>query len=184
MLKLTFIIFFNFFCNLLVSGQKKSSDLNSFIPAGYSILDSASGNLNKDAYIDLILILKDKCDCTTRPLILLAGTKNGAYSLIARNDSVVLCKDCGGIFGDPYEGIKIKKGFFSIEHYGGSSWRWSRIITFKYNAKVPGFFLHKDAGVSYHNTEDPIITTKVIRNKQDFGTLNFSKFSYSKTSGH
>lgn len=182
---LRFTILFVTFCNLLVSAQTNKAQLLKFyIPKDYSILDSASGNLNNDSYKDLVLILKYKYESTggdtTRPLLLLAGTKENRYFLMAKNDSVVLCKECGGIFGDPYQGITIKKGFFSIEHYGGSSWRWTRIITFKYDVKSKQFLLHRDAGVSYHNTEHPIKETVIISNKSDFDKLNFVNYSYEK----
>jgi hypothetical protein len=185
MLKLFFTILTSLFCSLLSSGQANAQSLKSYIPQGYSILDSASGYLNNDTYKDVVLILKYKYENigadTTRPLLLLAGTKkNNHYSLMAKNDSVVLCKECGGIFGDPFQGITIKRGYFSIEHYGGSSWRWTRIITFKYSIKTKQFLLHRDAGVSYHNTENPIKETKLISNKSDFGKLNFINFSYAK----
>ena len=167
-----------------LSGQPEGfARVSSFIPVGYSILDSASGNLNKDEYTDLVLILKfnneDIIEDTARPLLLLAGGQKGWYKLLAKNDSVVLCKDCGGAFGDPYQGITIKNGYFSIEHYGGSSWRWTRIITFKFNAITKQFILHRDAGVSFH-TADVDKTTDVILNKNDFGKLPFSKFSNDK----
>ena len=48
------------------------------------------------------------------PLFVLACTSTGKFKLIARNDSVVLCKSCGGILGDPYQGIAIKNGYSSL----------------------------------------------------------------------
>src|SRR5436190_23810926 len=92
--------------NSSLSAQTNSGKkLKTFIPPGYSILDSSSGNLNYDSYKDLVLILKYKYDDinadTTRMLLLLAGEENNLYRLMAKNDSVVLCKNCGGIFGDP-----------------------------------------------------------------------------------
>jgi hypothetical protein len=153
----------------------------NLIPGNHSLLDSASGDWNKDGYKDLVLILKNDAEeqnpDTTRPLLLLAGTADGGYKLLARNDSVVLCKGCGGVLGDPYAGIVIKNGYFSIEHYGGSSWRWTRVITFRFDPKSGQFRLHRDAGVSYH-TSNPDETTDVISNKAHYGKLLFTKYSY------
>lgn len=161
----------------------QSSSLQSFIPAGYSILDSAAGDFNKDRLKDYILILKvneEENDAdTTRPLLLLMGMADNQYQLAARNDSVVLCKGCGGVFGDPYAGITIKNNFFSIEHYGGSNWRWTRIITFRYDANTKQFILHRDAGESFH-TSDPDKKKLDIHNKEDFGKLFFTEYSYDK----
>lgn len=153
----------------------------SFIPKGFSLLDSASGHLNKDGINDMVLILKNDLETanpdTTRPLLLLAGIGNGLYKLLERNDHVVLCAACGGIFGDPYEGVVIKNGFFSIEHYGGSNWRWTRIITFKYDPVSQKFKLHKDAGVSYH-VSDPDKQEEIVNNKAAFGKRLFSEYTY------
>ena len=153
----------------------------TFIPTEFFILDSASGNLNKDAYKDLVLILKSNAEennsDTTRPLMLLAGAPNGRYTLMARNDHVVLCKACGGIFGDPYQSIAIKNGYFSIEHYGGSNWRWTRIITFKYDIKRKMFLLHRDAGVSFH-TSNPDKTENLLYNKASFGKQPLGAYTY------
>ena len=155
----------------------------SFIPAGFTILDSASGDINKDGKKDFLVILKNNREetmaDTTRPLLLLTGDGKGLYKLAERNDSIVLCKGCGGVLGDPYAGITIKNGFFSIEHYGGSSWRWPRIITFKYDIKLKQFVLHRDAGDSYHSS-DPDKVTRNVYHKDDFGKLLLANYSYDR----
>jgi hypothetical protein len=87
----------------------------------------------------------------------------------------VLCYNCGGVFGDPYEGLAIKNGYFSVEHYGGSSWRWTRIITFKYHDAKKAWYLHRDAGISYH-TSDPDTETESVYNQADYGKLNFEEY--------
>jgi hypothetical protein len=175
-----FLIIISLFCfSSPVTGQ--SGGLSSFIPAGYTILDSAAGDLNKDGRKDYVLILRvneeEEHADTSRPLLLLMGTAKEQYQLFARNDSVVLCKSCGGVFGDPYAGITIKNNFFSIEHYGGSNWRWTRIITFRYDTKTKQFILHRDAGESFH-TSDPDKQELTLYEKGDFGKLPFAKYSY------
>jgi hypothetical protein len=177
-----FIFILMSFCWFVASAQSPDPQLfQNFIPANYSLLDSASGDWNKDGYKDLVLILKNDAEeqnpDTTRPLLLLAGTADGGYTLLARNDSVVLCKGCGGVFGDPYTGVVIKNGYLSLEHYGGSSWRWTRVITFRFDPKSGQFRLHRDAGVSYH-TSDPDKTTDIISNKTHYGKLLFTNYSY------
>ena len=161
----------------------QSQILESFIPAGYSILDSASGDINKDAKKDVLLILKnneeENSGDTVRPLLVLFGGGKNFYELASRNDSVVLCKACGGVFGDPYAGMSVKNNFFSIEHYGGSNWRWTRIITFRYDVKTGKIYLHKDAGESFH-VDDPGKTKPYSYTKEDYEKLLFPNYSYDK----
>jgi hypothetical protein len=144
------------------------------------LLDSASGDINKDGIRDLVMVLKNKLEEnkdteTTRPLLLLVGNGKGLYRLFARNDSVVLCKQCGG-FDDPYQGISIKKGVFSINHYGGLTWKWTRIITFRYNSDKKQFILYRDAGISFASY-DPDKTIDIFNNKERFNKVSFSMYS-------
>ncbi|HTL09229.1 MAG TPA: hypothetical protein VL307_13260 [Chitinophagaceae bacterium] len=167
-----------FFTSFFAAAQYQP--LQKFIPPNYLLLDSASGDLDKDSLPDLVLVLKVNNEAeapdTTRPLLLLRKNKAGLYALIARNDSVVLCLGCGGAMGDPYQGITIKNGYFSIEHYGGSSWRWSRIITFRYDSNSKRFILHRDAGESFH-ASNPNKSTKTLYSKGLAGKCFFENFS-------
>ena len=40
--------------------NKQGQDINSFIPTGWILLDSTQGDLNKDSYNDLTLIIQHK----------------------------------------------------------------------------------------------------------------------------
>ena len=180
--KMKLLIIITCFTSLGLLNNIRAQDLKSFIPEGYSLLDSTSGDLNKDGLKDLVLILKNNLEetrpDTTRPLLILHGIKKKGYTLVARNDYAVLCQSCGGVFGDPYDNVVAKNNFFSVEHYGGSNWRWTRIITFKYDLKTKQYVLHRDAGISYH-TSDPDKTTNTITNKKDFGKLPFAKYNFN-----
>lgn len=181
MLKPTIILFISLTFAQTLLGQFKS--LQKQIPTNFTILDTASGDINKDGVKDLVVIIRNDFEKyntdTTRPVLLLQGNKSGQYKLIARNDSVVLCMGCGGIFGDPYQGITIKNGYFSIEHYGGSGWRWTRIITFKFDTNTKQFVLQRDAGFSWH-VSDVNKQTEKLFGKSDFNKVSFTKYSNNK----
>ena len=134
---------------------------NKFIPPGYTIFDTASGDLNMDGYKDMIIILKSinepeeylaggdsgdkKADTNTiRPLIILHGQKDNSYKLAVRNDKIVLGVGYG--IPTPMAGITITRNYFSIDIIGH---RWGRKITFKYDLKKKLYLLHKDVGDSY-----------------------------------
>lgn len=170
-----------------LSANAQEFNLN-FIPKGYEILHYKKGNLNLDTYDDYIVILKKKDEEYTsdvvkhpekRPLYILLGQPNKSFKVVAKNDNCVYCIDCGGIMGDPFVGVTIKDGYFSVEHYGGSSWRWTRIITFKYSKSDKDWFLYKDGADSFHASEPEKIET-TIKTKKDFGVIPFKKYDIYK----
>jgi hypothetical protein len=163
---------------------KKIEDLKDFIPDNFSILDSMSGNLNLDNYPDLIVVLKENNEDTMysnvdhpikRPLLIIVGQNNETYKLAAQNFNTVYCNTCGGMMGDPYVGIKITDGFFSVEHYGGSAWRWERNITYKYSELENEWYLFADVIKSFHAL-NPEKIDSVIKTSNDFGKISFKEF--------
>jgi hypothetical protein len=163
-------------------------ELTGFIPAGYMLLDSASGDLDLDKLKDYILVLKktgedtpagDTAQAPHRPLLILTGVAGGGFILRGRNDKTVLCFNCGGLLGDPFMGIVIKNGYFSVEHYGGSSWRWTRVITYKYSAADGRWYLFKD-GHEYFHAAQPDSVQPTILTAKDFGKVAFEEFNIDK----
>ncbi len=124
--------------------QSNTASYSAFIPAHYTLLSSAEGDLNDDSISDAALVLKsesedaDESETSTddyppRLLVVLAGQKAGGYTQIVSSERAVLCKQCGGVFGDPFESITIDKGGdLEINHYGGSRDRWGYTHVFEW----------------------------------------------------
>jgi hypothetical protein len=161
----------------------KSNKFEVFVPPAFRVMDMASADLNYDNYADYVLVLQNMNETwdgnELRPLLIVMGGPKGALSLLARNDSIVLSKNAGGVFGDPYKRISLKDGYLAIEHSIGSSWKWNRIIAFIYDSSIKDFVLHKDADISYH-ISDPGKQTDVLYNKDDYNQLVFGKYSFNK----
>ena len=74
-----------------------------WVPAGLEVLQAQPGDLNGDAYPDVVLALRqpqlaEEADgSAARLLLLLLGQADGQYRLAARNDHVVMCAQCGGM---------------------------------------------------------------------------------------
>jgi len=158
--------------------------LATFLPKGYEALDTSGGDINRDSLRDMILICRtkdrDSLDIETpgpRPLLILTGQPDGSFKLAARNDNVVLCRTCGGAMGDPYQQTVIKKGYFSLEYYGGAAERWSRIVTFKYVTADNDWRLHKISEDSYNCTEEDPKHTINTWSEKDLGTIPFTKYN-------
>jgi|SRR5689334_19455277 len=157
--------------------------VSKFIPKGYALMDNVRGDLNLDKYTDIVLVLKKLGEDTAldateykRPILLLLGHADKTFTLATRNDSLVYCYQCGGLFGDPYDGVEIKEGSFTVNHFGGSNDRWSNAITFKYSLADKKWYLYKivDKGWSVFNLKK--VETS-IRTKKDFGVVLFEKFN-------
>ena len=169
-------------------GTQTGAGIRHFVLPGYSVLDTSTGDLNGDAYPDKLLLLKKMGEDTSsdviehpekRPLLVLTGQADGSFQLAARSDNAVLCVDCGGVMGDPYMQLVIKKGYFSVEMAGGSSWRWTRTVTFKYAPSEHNWFLYKDGHGSFHSSEPDKVETKLYTVKE-FGKLGFGQFDVYK----
>lgn len=164
------------------------AELKEFIPAGYSFLSGEKGNLNLDKRADIVVVLKKDNEKETsdvidhpekRPLLIFLGQSDGSYKLAARNDNTVYCVDCGGIFGDPFESLTITNGNFSVNHYGGSNWRWTRIISYKYSPADKNWYLFKDGSESFHTSNPDKVITK-IKTVKNFGKVSFDQFDIYK----
>lgn len=163
--------------------------ITGFIPSGYVPLKAVTGDVNLDRFKDVILVVKkadeedldsgEAMDGPKRPLLILIGQAGGIYKLATKNMNTVLCRRCGGVYGDPFEGITIKKGFFSVEHYGGSNWRWTKTITYKYSPTDKNWYLHRVDSSSFH-TFEPDKVKETARTVKNFGKVRFDKFDIYK----
>lgn len=107
-------------------------------------------------------------------MLIFTGGPGHTYGLAARGDNVVYGVNCGSMMGDPFTGITIRHGYFSVAHYGGSAWRWKRIVTFKYFLHDKNWLLYKDGSESFHASEPDKVTEK-IKTVKNFGKVLFSR---------
>lgn len=161
------------------------AEARGFIEKGYEVLDYVTGDLNSDKKKDAILILRTPGEDTimddyeARPFLLLIRQADGKLQKILQNDSVILCRQCGGVFGDPYAGIKITAVGFNLSFYGGSSWRWSYEYQFVYRATKKTWFLAKEKQSNFH-AGDPEKTMKnVVITESELGPVTVDQFNAS-----
>lgn len=150
--------------------------------ADYEILDMEKGILNSDELEDLIVVYKkiSEGDEDERILGIYFAYGEG-YNLHAINFAAIGSRFCGGIFGDCYNGIDIKDGYFSINYYGGSgNNKWLQNSTFKYDDKNGEFYLYrvseagsKTIGIEMdHKEADSFVTA------DQFGSVKFEEYNY------
>ncbi len=168
-----------------VNAQDKPvlAEARSFIPTGYESLDYIPGDLNGDKRPDAILILKQPgedsldMDETQRPFILLISQSDGNLKQVLRNDKVVMCRHCGGVFGDPYEGTQINETGFSIFFYGGSSWRWASAYEFIWKPAKKNWYLVKEYQTAFHMTDPDHPAKDATIEEAELGEVPLATFS-------
>lgn len=141
LMKHIFFVICAFFCAGLSAAADdkplipgKGSMVEDFVPKSYEILDKKEADFNGDGTSDMVMVigLKDKNQEGDRYLLVLFRQKDGTYQLSVKTEKAILCAECGGIAGEPFMGIEIKKNTFIIAHHGGSSIRWDYKHQFRF----------------------------------------------------
>jgi|GEM_PF-2156193 len=123
--------------------------LDDFIPKNWKLIDKAEGDLNKDNLEDIAAVIEytgdnisnENADLFGQPRVLFIVFQNndGTYKLSIQSSEVILRSDMGGVYGDPFEGIKYSRGSIVVSSYGGSAWRWG--FTSRYRYQNDGWYL-------------------------------------------
>jgi hypothetical protein len=160
------------------------AEVKPFVERGSRLLAIESADLNGDGHKDYVLVLEKlkakpsdpDLETGQRPLLVLLR-KDGALKQVKRNDRIVLCSTCGGMMGDPFAGISAGPKTFSVQHYGGSAWRWSRDYKFNYSRLDDTWQLVRAEESEFH-AADPEHTTKtrVFTPPKDYGKIDIANF--------
>ena len=153
----------------------KGQSLNDFVPHGWTIIDSAKGDLNKDGIADNVIILQHKDKITlikfkdtiiTQPRILLILFKrlsDNYLHLEERSDSFILSPE-SSIMDDPYQGIRIENGILKMDFhlfYNIGNWFTTK-STYKFRFDKKRFVL---------------IGTELLKINRE--TLDYEKYSFN-----
>ncbi len=105
--------------------NKNANNLNEFVPSGWAIIDSATGDLNKDGIADAAIVLQYKDSVSmknadghtvrTHPRILAIAFQksSGGYELLQQSNTFIK-KDDNPDMEDPFVDIAINKGILDI----------------------------------------------------------------------
>lgn len=160
-------------------------ELAPFVPGGQIVIAQARADLDADGRDDVLLVLEADREATKgnepdelpRRLLILRRDASGALQLVKQSEQAVLCRQCGGVMGDPFESVEAKKGSFTITHYGGSAWRWASRYQFNYSRRDQTWQLVYAEETSFH-AGDPEKTQKksVARPPKQFGKIAIDEF--------
>lgn len=166
------------------SDLKIPAEVAPFVEKGTKAIALEKADINGDGRQDYILVLEkekpqkmDQYDMPVdqRPLLILTRGAEGKLAIARRNERVVMCSDCGGVFGDPFEGVTVGRNTFTVEHYGGSAWRWKNSYKFNYSRIDKTWQLVRVEMLSYHTSDPDKIETKIYT-PRNFGKIDINDF--------
>ena len=121
----TFLFLTVFLSTISVFAQtnaiKIPAEIKPFVENGAKAIALESADLNGDGLMDYILVLEretpsqiDEYDypANERPLLILVRGKDKKLTEAKRNEKMVMCSQCGGVFGDPFSGVTVGKNIY------------------------------------------------------------------------
>ena len=113
---------------------KSAHNLDDFTPRLWEVEITRTGDLDKDGDDDAVIVYRTPIGDDMgqqRTLGIFRNTNNG-WELWEQNSSVVLSTQSGGVWGDGFEGIDIRRGTIVINHFGGSRDKWVYTSIFRF----------------------------------------------------
>ena len=165
---------------------KPTIEIQAALPAGQALLAWEAADLNRDGRPDAIMVSEAKTageDEGPRLLQVLLRQPDGKLKVAVRSERAVMCRQCGGAFGDPFEGIQTQAGGFTLLHYGGSSWRWREDYRFAWSRRDQTWQLVAVDSLSYHTSDPDNEKKQHARPPRDFGLINLADFDYENWQG-
>jgi len=143
-------------------------------PSNYSVVESVTGDLDKDGVDELVVVYNTNAEKENEGVereLIIYKLDNNKWSQWKKSRQALYGSRDGGMMGDPFGGIEIKKGILLISHCGGSSWKWGH--TDKYRFQDGEFYLigyTSNAGklCEYWKTVDFNISTGKIVVKKEY----------------
>ena len=129
---------------------KTASSTAKFVPSGWTLESTVTGDLNTDGVADAVLVFVDKGE-GDRTLMIAFKNAKGEFERLATAKYVLQCKSCGGMLGGETNApdIKIAKGVLIINTLTGSRESTDSTFRFRYDPKVSKFAL-----IGYDETEN------------------------------
>ncbi len=110
------------------------TDLSAFLPIGAALRLSAFGDVDADGDDDVLVVYTPRAATVDAPraLLVLLRDVDGILRQSVTSSNAVLCRNCGGMMGDPLQQIRIGRGEFTLHFEGGSREIWSSEFRFEY----------------------------------------------------
>lgn len=152
----------------------------------YSKITEIEGDLNNDGIPEKVIVYNtnDSTEFGFIREIQIFKLEASTWVLWTKSSNAILKSQEGGMMGDPFESISIKKGVLVIQHVGGSSWKWS--ITDKYRYENNEFKLigyssnYGKLCESWEDVDFNLVTGKLLYTKTNEKCVNDQQMKGSK----
>jgi hypothetical protein len=171
-----------------IPSEQLPEELRPFVEPGRVVIGLAQADLDGDGSIDAILVLEQEKQSDEeegeRTLLILTRHADNRLTVAKRSDKAVLCRQCGGVIGDPFAGVEAGPGVFALNHQGGSAWRWTKNFKFSYSKRDQTWQLNQAEEVSFQ-AGDPKKSMKkeVLKPPKDFGKIDIADFDAQEYRG-
>ena len=155
------------------------AELHVFVGTNAKMLTYAKADLNGDQLQDYAMVtetLHTTEQNRKRILKLVIQNRNRSLKLAKTNHNMMMCSNCGGIWGDPFAGITVRNQYIRIEHQGGSNWRWFKSYDFSYFASEKSWHLIQVQERIFTATNSEEIETRIYTPPEDYGTIDIADF--------
>jgi hypothetical protein len=165
-----------------VPDDQVPAEVRPFVEPDRRVLALAQADLNGDDRGDYALILAEAgtddngTDHGSRSLLILVRLADATLKLAKRNDRLVYCANCGGVWGDPFADLSAARKSVTISHYGGSNWRWTNSVTFSYSRIDQSWQLVRVEETSFHTGDPERVKKKVYKPPRHFGKIDIADF--------
>jgi hypothetical protein len=163
---------------------KIPAELKEFVLHNTKPIEMKSADLNGDGKMDYIMVLtstnveavQEQNDDSQRITLIIVRKPEGELSVAARNHLVAFCAGCGGIRGDPFEGVEVKKNSFTITNAGGSRDRWASSFQFNYSRRDNSWQLVKVTESEFDSLKPNSGKTTILVPPKHYGKIDFVDF--------
>lgn len=172
--------------SLVIAAQESElkipSEVAPFVEKDTKAIALETADLNGDGTNDFVLVLEDlknesEDEQGRRFLLILTRGVNNKLILAKRNNNgLVYCRECGGVFGDPFEGVAVAPKTFTVGMYGGSSWRWAYSYKFNYSRIDKTWQLVRVEESTFHTSEPNKMKTVIYTPPKHFGKIDVADF--------
>ncbi|MCI3939462.1 hypothetical protein MQX03_20010 [Chryseobacterium aahli] len=159
------------FCFLSIIFSTFCFAQKEFQPKGSEIIQTVDDDLDGDKIPEKVIVYntKDTTDLGNIRELQILKKSNGKWTILEKSRNAILESRGGGMMGDPYQDMEIKKGILEITQAGGSSWKWG--YTDKYRFQNGQFEL-----IGYDSTYGkPEEYFSSVEFNLSTGQLNFEK---------